>query len=87
MVGQVTHKNCREKLTNKKDIALHLKRKSVKLTPKKKNSLRSKETSSMIWSNICFEEDESKNYKVVEKMKKKYSDKAQIPRISTLSLS
>ena len=44
-----------------------LKRKSAKLTPKKKNSLRSNETFSIIWSNICFEEDESKNYKVVAK--------------------
>ena len=35
MVGQVTHKNCREEFTNKKDIALHLKRKSANLTPKK----------------------------------------------------
>ena len=86
MVGQVTHKNCREEFTNKKDIALHLKRKSAKLTPKKKNSLRSNETFLIIWNNICFEEDESKKYEVVEKMKK-YSDKAQIPRISTFSLS
>ena len=86
MVGQITHKNCREEFTYKKHIALHLKRKSAKLTPKKKNSLRSNETFSIIWSNICFEKDDSKNYKVVAKMKK-YSDKAQIPRISTFSLS
>ena len=43
MVGQITHKNCREDFTNKKDIALHLKRNSANLTPKKtkKKSLRS----------------------------------------------
>ena len=35
MVGQVTHKNFREEFTNKKDIALHLKRKKLKFnTPK-----------------------------------------------------
>ena len=46
MVGQVTHKNCKEEFTNKKDIALHLKRKSANLTPKKtkKKSLRSNDT-------------------------------------------
>ena len=35
MVGQVTHKNCEEEFTNKKEIALLLKRKSANLTPKK----------------------------------------------------
>ena len=35
MVGQVTHKNFREEFTDEKDIVLHLKRKSVNLTPKK----------------------------------------------------
>ena len=46
MVGQVTHKNCREEFTNKKDIALHLKRKSANLAPKKtkKKSIRSNDT-------------------------------------------
>ena len=46
MVGQITHKNCREKFTYKKDIALHLKRKGANLTPKKtkKKSLRSNDT-------------------------------------------
>ena len=41
MVGQVTHKNCREEFTNKKDIALHLKRKKCKfnaLENEKENS-------------------------------------------------
>ena len=70
MVGQVIHKNCREEFTNKKDIALHLKRKSAKLTPKKKNSLRSNETFLIIWKNICFEEDKSEKYEVVEKNEK-----------------
>ena len=86
MVGRVTHKNCREEFTNKKDIALHLKRKFAKLRPKTKNSLRSNETILIIWNNICFEEDEFQKCEVVKKIKK-YSDKAQIPRISTFSLS
>ena len=33
MVSQAAHKTCREEHTNKKDIALHLKRKSANLTP------------------------------------------------------
>ena len=37
MVSQAAHENCREEHTNKKDIALYLKRKSANLTPKKKN--------------------------------------------------
>ena len=73
MVGQVTHMNCRE-FTNKKDIALHLKRKSANLTPKKtkKKSLRSNETFLIPWNDICFEEYESKKEKVVEKNEKMF---------------
>ena len=37
MVSQAAHKTCREEHTNKKDIALHLKRKSANSTPKKTN--------------------------------------------------
>ena len=37
MVSQAAHKTCREEHTNKKDISLHLKRKSANLTPKKTN--------------------------------------------------
>ena len=37
MVSQAAHKTCREEHTNKQDIALHLKRKSANLTPKKTN--------------------------------------------------
>ena len=46
MVGQSAHKDCREKFTNKRDIALYLKRKSANVTPKKtkKKILRSTET-------------------------------------------
>ena len=46
MVSQAARKNCWEECTNKKDNALHLKRKSANLTPNttKKKSLRSNET-------------------------------------------